>query len=497
MIIRNVIFITLSTACFAGIIYGPYLTWPSTDGAVVQYGRDIWDSAEICWADSSTYVATGTLPNSADIWEMDARSSYHITGYPPETRIYYQVAAGSDMSDIYSFRTMPIPGSPVEFAIYGDTRTGVEKHTEICEAMVEYGFDFVLHTGDLGDAAWDVDDWNMYFEAVDTIATKTPFITTIGNHEIPYMIYKYLFDLPGNEEWYSMHIGCVSFVVINVYNNYFPGSEQYEWLVATLTDSIPMTSLYTIILEHESPYSTSNHGGNPLVLEYLKPLYDSLGVDVVAAGHDHCYEHSYVNGVHYFVAGGAGAPLYSVDGGPYTVYMESAYHYIQAVADSDDLCFYTWRDDGVLMETFCLKDFPVIVREIQEQQDFTICANPNPFNSSVTLRISFPSQEIDEQWIKDIKLGVYNISGRLVDVIPVGTGFATVSTDGSENKTSDAPRPLQMRKNGVRNVGQNSPHSNVGIMFTWSPDESIGSGVYLVRAQFDEQTISQKLILIK
>lgn len=470
-----ILILIFAVSCFAGITYGPYLTWPSTDGAMVQFGKDVWDSAEIYWADSVTYASIGTLPNSSDIGELDSRASYHITGFPPSTRIYYQVSAGSDISPVYSFRTMPIIGSSVNFIIYGDTRTGVDKHTEICEMMIEHNIHFVLHTGDLGDAAWDIDDWDMYFEAVDTIANKIPYISTIGNHEIPYTIYKYLFDLPANEEWYSFHIGCVSVVVINLYNNYAPGSDQYEWLEATLADSIPSTSLYTIILEHESPYSTSNHGGNPLVLEYLKPLYDSYNVDVVAAGHDHCYEHSYADGVHYFVAGGAGAPLYSVDGGPYTVYMESAYHYIEATADSEDLCFNTWRDDGVLIEAFCLSDFPIAVRETPKPESFNFRAWPNPFNSAITFSID---ASVGAYCNSPLQIEVYDVAGHLIQLL----------------SEPDFMTPQVEVRGGIH---REKPSTSSGGDYVWQPNKSLGSGIYLVRATVGEKTATRRVIYLK
>ncbi len=464
--------------CSAGINYGPYLTCPSTDGAVVQYGKDIWDSAEIEWADSAEFAASGLI-NSADIGEFDARASYRITGYSPNSLVYYRISAGTESSDIFWFRTLPTPGSPVNFCIYGDSRTGEAIHTSICEKMVAKSPRVVIHTGDLGDAAWEVGDWEMFFRASDTIASKVPFISTIGNHELPYTIYKYLFDLPGNEEWFATHVGCVSFICINLYSNYLPGSEQYEWLVATLIDSIPPTSLWTVIVQHESAYSTSNHGGNIVVLEYLKPLYDSLGVDVVAAGHDHCYEHSYAGGVHYFVAGGAGAPLYSVDGGPHTVYKESAYHYIEAFADSADLCFNTWRDDDVLMETFCLSDFPLNISEPELPNVLSISAYPNPFNASITINIDNRSESRSVEQIGSGPAGVgadfttasveiYDVSGRkIADAEPVEAGAGRLEKDTS---TGSVPSFAPLNKGGK------------GCSYIWRPAPSLPSGVYLVRA---------------
>ena len=393
----------------AGINYGPYLTCPSTGGATVQFGKDLWDSATIEWADSAAYVASGSFDHSADISAIDMRSSYDISGFAAGTRVYYQVSAGSETSPVYSFRTTPLPGSPIHFCIYGDCRTNEAVHTVVCERMVETNPTFVIQTGDLGDAAWSVDDWDAYFNAADTLSTRVPYVSTIGNHEIPTDIYKYLFDLPGNEEWYAIHAGCVSILNINLYTSYLVGSEQYNWIVATLSDSIPPETRWVIVNEHESPYSTSNHGSNMTVREVLKPIYDSLGVDVVAAGHDHCYEHSYVDGIHYFVAGGGGAPLYSVSGGPFTVHCVSSYNYIEVHADSSDMCFWARSDEDALIERFCLSDFPVGIAERLQPHGFSLKAFPNPFNTTTKIALVFGFD------VKKLpKIEIFDVSGKRV-----------------------------------------------------------------------------------
>jgi hypothetical protein len=48
----------------------------------------------------------------------------------------------------------------------------------------------------------------------------------------------------------------------------------------------------------------------------LEPMFEKYGVAAAFFGHDHNYQHYLKSGVHYFVTGGGGAPLYDVDTPP-------------------------------------------------------------------------------------------------------------------------------------------------------------------------------------
>ena len=67
------------------------------------------------------------------------------------------------------------------------------------------------------------------------------------------------------------------------------------------------------------PYSSGSHGSNDTVRRDLVPLFESYGVDIVFAGHDHSYERSTVGGVKHVITGGGGggcAAPGSLPGGP-------------------------------------------------------------------------------------------------------------------------------------------------------------------------------------
>ncbi len=471
---------------FGGITYGPYLTCPTTDGATVQFGKELWDDAEIYWADSMTYATSGTLPNSADITEIDTRAFYTITGYAPSTRIYYRVVAGSDESPVYNFRTMPELGDSVHFCAYGDTRTNEAIHTDICQKIAQHNPLFVIHSGDLIADAWSTDDWDGYFDATDTISHYSPFITAIGNHEIPYDIYKIYFKLPGNEEWYALHLGCVSVISLNLYTDYTSGNSQYNWLEATLADSIPTSTRWIIINEHESPYSTSNHGSNITVREHLKPLYDAYGVDVVFAGHDHCYEHSYVDGIHYIVTGGGGAPLYSVPGGEYTICCESVHHFIILDADTADLCLTVFRQDETILEEFCLSDFPVRVPIIPISLTLYVKTHPNPFNSSCNIDIF----DVGIYSGSKLNVKIFDLYGKKIWATKVKIN----PPQDIEEISTVAEIKARLKNKDDHRIDTSRPSAEI----IWRPDQKICSGVYFVRVETPDKTqITKRIIYLK
>ncbi len=106
---------------------------------------------------------------------------------------------------------------------------------------------------------------------------------------------------------------------------------------------------------------------------------------------------------------------------------------------------------------------------------FAISAYPNPFNSAVTISLDFGSES--PKPLSTIE--IFDVNGRRVAQLPVGEGL----------KPS---RSLTGRQTGG---SETTPLRNA--QFVWQPDESLGSGVYLVRARFGEKTASMRIVYLK
>ena len=104
-----------------------------------------------------------------------------------------------------------------------------------------------------------------------------------------------------------------------------PGSEQYEWLERELADAAAAGRII-FVQHHHAPFSSGPHGRPPgsgkgsdahsgRPLQALAPLFAKHRVRAVFSGHDELYEHSIVDGIHYYDVGIGGDGLPAVQEG--------------------------------------------------------------------------------------------------------------------------------------------------------------------------------------
>jgi hypothetical protein len=105
-----------------------------------------------------------------------------------------------------------------------------------------------------------------------------------------------------------------------------PGSPQHAWLERELADGKARFA-FTFVQFHHVPYSVGPHGLPPgeaatqdtqsgVPVRVLTPLFKQYGVTAVFAAHDEMYEHSVVDGMHFYDAGIGGDGLRGPVTGP-------------------------------------------------------------------------------------------------------------------------------------------------------------------------------------
>jgi 3',5'-cyclic AMP phosphodiesterase CpdA len=194
--------------------------------------------------------------------------------------------------------------------VYGDSRTGHAQHQEIVNRIRRHRPAAIFHSGDLVNNGLVQSDWDMFFTITDNMLTFTEFYPAIGNHERQSPLFFEYFDLPGNEQWYSVDINKIHFIVLNSCIEYQVGSGQYQWLEQNLM-AVPDTMDFIAVVMHHPPFSTGSHDDEHNLQESFVPLFEQYGVDIVFNGHNHCYERLNCNGIYYIVTGGGGAPLHN------------------------------------------------------------------------------------------------------------------------------------------------------------------------------------------
>ena len=186
---------------------------------------------------------------------------------------------------------------------------------------------------------------------------------------------------------------------------------------------------------------------------------------------------------------------YSLHGadGPWVVIEDSISNtgfYIWSVPDFDTTfhnCYIRIGEysSGRVVETndapFSIVDVSTIAEMNRTPGRFEIAAFPNPFNSAVKITVeqTFLSVQNGQTGMSDLPIvEIFDINGRVVYrpspsvPLPEGAGGGSFSL---REKVSEG----RMR------------------VFVWQPDKSLGSGVYLVRATFGDESTSKRVVYLK
>jgi len=268
---------------------------------------------------------------------------------PNREYIYEAVADGAPPAS-GRFRTAPEGREPFRFTSFGDqaipARVGPGRSPGPSTPNAGYVVDaveaqdplFHLLNGDLCYANVSDDPvatWRSFFRNNMRSAKNRPWMPAAGNHENEvgngpqgFAAYDTWFTLPDNGQpadvqgnWYSCRVGSVAIVSLNnddvCYqagsfsqyrldhlmaganrNDYIRGysnGAQKQWLEATLSRLRADTDIdWIVVVMHQVAMSSANFNGGDLgIREEWLPLFDTYGVDLVVAGHEHHFERSH------------------------------------------------------------------------------------------------------------------------------------------------------------------------------------------------------------
>ncbi|MHC4426731.1 MAG: metallophosphoesterase, partial [Planctomycetota bacterium] len=340
----------------ANIIKGPYLQQVTDKSIVVMWETDVAADSRVDFG--GTFVEDSTL---ATIHEMQ------LTGLAADTAYSYTVTSGTATSLPSTFATAPDTARPFRFVAYGDTRTNPGDHAAVVQAIVNSSPEIVLNTGDLVTNGRYYDEWEaQFFTPAYDLMMNTPVLPILGNHEyngsgpLWFLDFFSLGDseLGDTDEWFGFTYGGVRFIGLNTMTTYSSGSGQSNWLETELQSPEYASAAWHIVYFHHPPYSaTSVHGDDANVKQYLVPLFEQHGVDMVFSGHSHAYERYLNNGIYYIVTGGGGAPLAGLvtdNQDPIRQYGESILHHCVIDVDSSSLTLSARYNSGIEFDTITI-----------------------------------------------------------------------------------------------------------------------------------------------
>ena len=298
-----------------------------------------------------------------------------IENLQPASRYRYRVeAAGGTWTG--EFATAPEVGAdvPITFVVFGDTRYGTDAHRRVIERMSQEVPDFVLGTGDMVDEGHRQDQWQQFFEVENRMMRDNVYFPALGNHDRQGRgrtadTYRAYFSVPENggetERYYAFTYASSRFLVLDSNEYSFALTDQTAWIERELIAARQDPSIrHVFCVMHHPPFSISLHGGNRDLRERWTPLFEKYNVTAVFSGHDHVYERAEHNGIHYFVSGGGGAPLYARRPRPdpidaeATKKYERVYHYLRVSLTGNRVEITAVRVDGTTIETTTWADGP-------------------------------------------------------------------------------------------------------------------------------------------
>lgn len=243
----------------------------------------------------------------------------------PSTRYYYAIFDGnrrltpSDPS--YSFLTPPPAGTrqPVRFAVIGDSGTGRRQQLDVFQAMLQHvgatgqPLDFWIHVGDMAyGTGRDMEFQSRVFEPYEALMRNTVCWPAMGNHEgnnskgtTGIGPYYDAYAVPtrgeaggiasGTEAYYSFDHANIHFICLDSHDlERKPSGAMAKWLKADLERA---NADWLIAFWHHPPYTKGSHDSDKEkdlteMRQFIMPIIESGGVDLVLTGHSHSYERS-------------------------------------------------------------------------------------------------------------------------------------------------------------------------------------------------------------
>jgi acid phosphatase type 7 len=311
------------------------------------------------------YVVNVRQTSATVMWVVEtSQGTLHaeklpLTGLRSGKTFDFDTKAGEDGKG--SFKTAPSGPDAFQFVVYGDTRTRHDMHRRVVAAILKFAApDFVMHTGDLVSNGADSSQWPVFFDIERELLRKTAFFPSLGNHERNDPQYYEFFGV--TTPYYSFDWGSSHFIVLNsdvgnvsaaTRESYW--NEQVHWLKDDLEKSQSADSRF-LVAHHPPITAVSNRQGNNPHMTALMPMFEKYKLTAGFFGHDHNYQHYLKNGVHYFVTGGGGAPLYNVDKPPagITLKVESTEHFVVVKVEGKTARVEALRLDGQPLEVTTL-----------------------------------------------------------------------------------------------------------------------------------------------
>ncbi len=344
----------------------PPLELPECEFLVSPFVEDLSSTnATFVWETKSLMfgwleIDDGTAKNIYRTIEPGKVHRLTVDGLQPGKPYKYKAAGQTSAG---AFRALNKDRDSVKFAFLGDNRTHPKDFKRIARVVSEHDIDLVIHSGDIVTWGVNPEEWyNEWFDPARKLLQRAPVLVAWGNHECPWkpdsMVNVYYKNKSQffSKGFFSYQNGPATFVHINIYEDYSPGSEQHKWLESVLENC---QSEFIIAVFHNAPFTSGGHATDHdmgKIRSYIVPLLYKYDVDLVINGHDHFYEKSKYGNTIYIISGGAGAPLRTSKKflNPFSLVSTSCFNYGIAEVAKDKINVTVYSDENSVIDNFSI-----------------------------------------------------------------------------------------------------------------------------------------------
>jgi predicted phosphodiesterase len=254
--------------------------------------------------------------NATSSW-VGTLHTARMTGLLPSHTYHYRVGDGDSLwSETFSFTSQAAQlddDEKVSFAVIGDMDFGEASDATVAslQRLVDAGsIAAVVHSGDISYADGYEPHFDAFFNKMQPIAARVPYMAVAGNHEFwfNFTSFKNRFYMPGvvdeggsgDSMYYSWTMGHTHFLSCNSETaidtaNFSPS--QLKWMVKDLKTVNRKRTPWVVANFHRPMYCNDNdktcvRQANVLKTEAERIFYENE-VDAVITGHVHAYERTW------------------------------------------------------------------------------------------------------------------------------------------------------------------------------------------------------------
>ena len=305
----------------------PYLQAPTPNSIYVNWKTESNPETIVQYGTSPTAL-TNTLTGTNQVFSdtgYAANYFYHtvkITGLAANTKYYYRIKTGTSQSDVYSFKTMPLPGQAatadghLRFLILGDNQMRNEPRFDTLVAQAKrkiadkWGItadpaDNIAMTVMVGDQVdvGTLDHYeNVHFKKNKALSGYLPIQTLVGYHEtygtLAMQAYydHYVLDemsyqgiSSGTENYYAHQVGNTLFIAMDTEHT---SAQQLSWVMQVVAAADQDETVDWIISLGHRPYQAEQYVGDisTWVRNSAMPVLTASSKHILHIGaHHHLY----------------------------------------------------------------------------------------------------------------------------------------------------------------------------------------------------------------